>query len=396
MGHGGTATAETETLLLVDDDQPRPPIDEDDVSSLGEPSTLMMMKAERPRRGSRQASASAAASKKSASASGNGNGNGNGSGRRQDLIAAELATGKQPKTTAKLAHSLAEMHKKLTEAEERNAKLTKVFKETRTMAESAIAEVKRLKGVNADLTAQVEEKTQRLVLQECKYEELQERLDEATAVGNSSASAESPSASRPSGTTTNSAAASARSVISAPAGGGSEAEADLRMMIAQLKTENRMLRESKSDLMDLLYKREAESDYEMTLPPMDEHSAAGESSFTRRGGRRGYAHVGGSSRSMDNYRAIDDLEKRVNDGAPDRSTRSMDDGVVAGLRSRLTKRSSASMVAQSVASDEDPDAVGPDAATAPKRSSMPFMAHFARFEDEISVSQSIPKRDSEL
>ena len=70
------------------------------------------------------------------------------------------------------------------------------------------------------------------------------------------------------------------------------------------------------------------------------------------------------------------------------------------LRSRLTKRSSAPMIAQSVASDEDivDEGVSRDGgnstASATKRSSMPFMAHFAtaaRFEDEISVSQSVSK-----
>lgn len=420
MDHVGTnrnnssGNTSAETFPLVDDEAgPSRPIEDDDISSLGEGTLGMTTKrTERLMRRSLQTSKSASAAAapsqlKSSSGSG---------GRNKDLIAAELSTGKQPKTTAKLAQSLAEMHKKLTDAEERNAKLTKVFKETRTMAESAIAEVRRLKKANADLTAQVEEKTQRLVLQECKYEELQERLDEATTATAGSTTSPKRSAGA-SGTTGTAAAASAssRSLLSAPGPGGG-VETELRMRIAQLETENRLLRESKNDLMDLLHQREAETDYEITLPPMDEHSAArgggdradssNHSLLSRRSGRRGTGshyhaagHVAGSSRSMDDYRvsADDNEEDRAK---PSTSTRSMDDGIVAGLRSRLTKRSSAPMIAQSVASDEDivdegaSRDGGNSTASATKRSSMPFMAHFAtaaRFEDEISVSQSVSK-----
>lgn len=401
MDHAGknrnnsSGNTSADTFPLVDDEAgPSRPIEDDDVSSLGEPSTLgMMMKhTERPMRRSLQYTASS-----SAAAGSSNHKSSNGSGRNRDLIAAELSTGKQPKTTAKLAHSLAEMHKKLTDAEERNAKLTKVFKETRTMAESAIAEVKRLKRANAELTVQVEEKTQRLVLQECKFEELQERLDEATTATAGPTSSERPPN------------ASSRSLMSAPGPGGG-VETDLRMRIAQLETENRLLRESKNDLMELLHQRESETDYEITLPPMDDNSAAGadtsnHSMLSRRGGRRGTGslsragHLAGSSRSMDDYRvsADDDEEDRAR---PRSSTRSMDDGVVAGLRSRLSKRSSAPMIAGTVAgSDEDVlSAGGSRDGSATKRSSMPFMAHFAsaaRFEDEISVSQSVSKRSSQ-
>ena len=407
MDHVGTnrnnssGNTSAETFPLVDDEAgPSRPIDDDDISSLGE-GTLGMKRTELPMRRSRQTSASAAAASSSKITPSLQHKSSSGSGRNKDLIAAELSTGKQPKTTAKLAQSLAEMHKKLTDAEERNAKLTKVFKETRTMAESAIAEVKRLKSANAELTAQVEEKTQRLVLQECKFEELQERLDEATT-----ATAGSTSPKRPGGgalgNTSTAADASSRSLMSAPAPGGG-VETDLRMRIAQLETENRLLRESKNDLMELLHQREAETDYEITLPPMDENSAAGggadsshHSLLSRRGGRR--AHVAGSSRSMDDYRVSAD-DNGEDKAKPNSSTRSMDDGVVAGLRSRLSKRSSAPMIAQSVASGDDLDLGGAgegshdggnSTTSATKRSSMPFMAHFAtaaRFEDEISVSQ---------
>ena len=405
-----------ETFPLVDDEAgpASRPIDDDDISSLGE-GTLGMKRTELPMRRKQKPTGAAATPSHPKSSSGSGRNN-------KDLIAAELSNGKQPKTTAKLAQSLAEMHKKLTDAEERNAKLTKVFKETRTMAESAIAEVKRLKKANADLTAQVEEKTQRLVLQECKFEELQERLDEATTATAGSTTSPKRSAGASGTTGTAAATASSRSLLSAPGPGGGGVETELRMRIAQLETENRLLRESKNDLMDLLHQREAETDYEITLPPMDEHSAAGgadsshHSMLSRRSGRRGTGshyhatghHVAGSSRSMDDYRvSADDNDEDRARPRPSTSTRSMDDGVVAGLRSRLTKRSSAPMVAQSVASDDDLDGAGGGGShdggnsttSATKRSSMPFMAHFAtaaRFEDEISVSQSVSKRGSDV
>ena len=423
MDHVGKNSGNTsaETFPLVDDEAgPSRPIDDDDISSLGE-GTLGMKRTELPMRRNQKPTVASASFGAAAAAASSHHRSSSGSGRNnKDLIAAELSNGKQPKTTAKLAQSLAEMHKKLTDAEERNAKLTKVFKETRTMAESAIAEVKRLKKANADLTAQVEEKTQRLVLQECKYEELQERLDEATTATAGSATSPKRSAGASGTTGTAAATASSRSLLSAPGPGGGGVETELRMRIAQLETENRLLRESKNDLMDLLHQREAETDYEITLPPMDEHSAAGgadsshHSMLSRRSGRRGTGshyhatghHVAGSSRSMDDYRvsADDNDEDRAR---PSTSTRSMDDGVVAGLRSRLTKRSSAPMVAQSVASDDDLDGAGGGGShdggnsttSATKRSSMPFMAHFAtaaRFEDEISVSQSVSKRGSDV
>ena len=410
MDHVGKNSGNTsaETFPLVDDEAgPSRPIDDDDISSLGE-GTLGMKRTELPMRRSRQTTSTSASAGAAAASSLHKSSSGSGRNNK-DLIAAELSTGKQPKTTAKLAQSLAEMHKKLTDAEERNAKLTKVFKETRTMAESAIAEVKRLKKANADLTAQVEEKTQRLVLQECKFEELQERLDEATTATAGSTTSPKRSAGASGATSTAAANASSRSLLSAPGPGGG-VETELRMRIAQLETENRLLRESKNDLMDLLHQREAETDYEISLPPMDEHSAAGggggadsshHSLQSRRGGRR--ANFSGSSRSMDDYRvSADEIDE--DRARPSTSTRSMDDGLVAGLRSRLTKRSSAPMIAQSVASDDDLDGAGggggshdggTSTTSATKRSSMPFMAHFAtaaRFEDEISVSQSVSRQ----
>lgn len=286
VDHVGKNSTNAETFPLIEDEAgPSGPIEDDDISSLGEPSTLgvTLKRVELPMRRNRQPSASS--HHKSSSGS---------SGQNKDLIAAELWTGKQPKTTSKLAQSLAEMHKKLTREEERNAKLTKVFKETQTMAESVIAEVKRLKSANVELTAQ-----------------------------------------------------------------STRVETDLRTRIAQLETENRLLRESKDDLMELLHQREAELYYEITLPPMDENSAARgadsshHSLLSRRSGRR----ANFSSRSMDDYRksGYDNDEDK---GRPSTSTRSLsfDDSLVAGLRSRLSKRSlSAPMIAQSLANEEDKD-----------------------------------------
>ena len=58
------------------------------------------------------------------------------------------------------------------------------------------------------------------------------------------------------------------------------------LKIAQLETENRLLRESKADLLDLLQQREAEADYEIALPPMDEESEADQRSRTTRRRRK--------------------------------------------------------------------------------------------------------------
>ena len=106
---------------------------------------------------------------------------------------------------------------------------------------------------------------------------------------------------------------------------------------------------------------------------------------------------------MDNQSAAaasDHREERSQDVA---TAASMDDGIVAGLRTRLNKTRSAGSLAASLGSEVDDldeeavadinvdvDEVGSrgSIAAALKRGGVGIMASLARFEDEISVSQS--------